>query len=322
MSQISSTIMSRSQLHELWEELSEADRVKHFKELSYSEAQDFFLKLDAEDKAAILLELDQAEQRLWLRSLDPDDAADVIQETPEEKRSELLEMIDLLTRNQINALLAYAEDVAGGLMSPRYVRVRPEMISGEAIRYVRKQALEKVETIYYIYVLGHELTHVLFVVIFRGKVTDFHVSTAGGFITTDKTNLIIALSPYFMPFWAVVCALLYGILKWCMTVEPVWDLVFYGVMGVSWTFHMVWTLWMIPRDQPDLTENGTFLSLVVIFLANLLVLVGLLCVAAQSPAQDLREFAMEWLRVAATWGDAVWRALLAAVAQLRTAGKF
>jgi len=174
----------------------------------------------------------------------------------------------------------------------------------------------------YLYVLGHELTHVLFVVIFRGKVTDFHVSTAGGFITTDKTNLIIALSPYFMPFWAVVCALLYGILKWCMTVEPVWDLVFYGVMGVSWTFHMVWTLWMIPRDQPDLKENGTFLSLVVIFLANLLVLVGLLCVAAQSPAQDLREFAMEWLRVAATWGDAVWRALLAAVAQLRTAGKF
>ena len=174
----------------------------------------------------------------------------------------------------------------------------------------------------YLYVLGHELTHVLFVVIFRGKVTDFHVSTTGGFITTDKTNLLIALSPYFMPFWAVVVALLYGILKLCATVGPVWDLVFDGVMGVSWTFHMLWTLWMIPRDQPDLKENGTFLSLVIIFLANLLVLVGLLCVAAQSPLRDLREFAMEWLRIAATWGDAVWRALLAAVAQLRAAGKF
>jgi len=174
----------------------------------------------------------------------------------------------------------------------------------------------------YLYVLGHELTHVLFVVIFRGKVTDFHVSTTGGFITTDKTNLLIALSPYFMPFWAVVVALLYGILKLCATVGPVWDLVFYGVMGVSWTFHLLWTLWMIPRDQPDLKENGTFLSLVIIFLANLLVLVGLLCVAAQSPLRDLREFGMEWLRIAATWGDAVWRALLAAVAQLRAAGKF
>jgi len=174
----------------------------------------------------------------------------------------------------------------------------------------------------YLYVLGHELTHVLFVVIFRGKVTDFHVSTTGGFITTNKTNLIIALSPYFMPFWAVVFAILYGVLKLGVKVGPVWDLVFYGLMGVSWTFHMVWTLWMIPRDQPDLKENGTFLSLVVIFLANLLVLVGLLCVAAQSPLRDLREFGLEWLRVAATWGDAVWRTVLATLEHIRAAGKF
>jgi len=174
----------------------------------------------------------------------------------------------------------------------------------------------------YLYVLGHELTHVLFVVIFRGKVTDFHVSPAGGFITTTKTNLIIALSPYFVPFWAVVFALFYGILKLCVNVNPVCDLVFYGLMGVSWTFHMVWTLWMIPRDQPDLKENGTFLSLVVIFLANLLVLVGLLCVAAQSPLQDLREFGLEWLKVAATWTDAVWRTVLGAIEHVRTAGKF
>ena len=174
----------------------------------------------------------------------------------------------------------------------------------------------------YLYVLGHELTHVLFVVIFRGKVTDFHVSTAGGFITTNKTNLIIALSPYFVPFWAVVIATLYGTLKLCVNLWPFWDLVFYGLMGVTWTFHMVWTLWMIPRDQPDLKENGTFLSLVVIFLANLLVLVGLLCVAAQSPLQDLREFGSEWLRVAVTWADAVWRTVLAVIEHIRAAGKF
>ena len=68
--------------------------------------------------------------------------------------------------------------------------------------------------------------------------------------------------------------------------SPGWDRRFIAVMGVTWTFHMVWTLWMIPRDQPDLKENGTFLSLVVIYLANLLVLVGLLCVAAESPLQN------------------------------------
>lgn len=156
MPQSSSTAMTRSQLHESWEELSEDERIKYFEELSYAEAQDFFSMLDASDKAAIITALDPSERRLWLRSLDPDDAADVIQEAPEESRAELLEQIDLLARNQIRALLAYAEDVAGGLMSPRFARVRPEMISGEAIRYIRKQALENVETIYYVFVLGPE----------------------------------------------------------------------------------------------------------------------------------------------------------------------
>jgi hypothetical protein len=159
----------------------------------------------------------------------------------------------------------------------------------------------------YLYVFGHELTHAAFVVLFRGRVTDFHVSTEGGYITTNKTNLVIALSPYFVPFWSVIGALAYAVLRLSADLKPGWDQAFYAVMGVTWTFHMVWTLWMIPRDQPDLKENGTFLSLVVIYLANLLVLVLLLCLAAESPLRDARDFAMEWLRHAATGGDAVWR---------------
>ncbi len=159
----------------------------------------------------------------------------------------------------------------------------------------------------YLYVLGHELTHAVFVVLYRGKVTDFHVSVDGGYITTNKSNLIIALSPYFVPFWSVACALAYAVLRYSAGLPQEWDRLLYGVMGVTWTFHMIWTLWMIPRDQPDLRENGTFLSLVIIYFANLLVLVGLLCLAARSPVQDSKEFAMEWLRHAATWGDAFWR---------------
>jgi hypothetical protein len=145
------------------------------------------------------------------------------------------------------------------------------------------------------------------VVLFRGRVTDFHVSTDGGYITTNKTNLIIALSPYFVPFWSVIAALAYAVLRLTADLKPGWDQAFYAVMGVTWTFHMVWTLWMIPRDQPDLKENGTFLSLVVIYLANMLVLVLLFCLAAEWPLRDLRDFGMEWLRHAATGGDAMWR---------------
>lgn len=174
----------------------------------------------------------------------------------------------------------------------------------------------------YAYVLGHELTHAVFVVIFRGKVTDFYVSTEGGYITTNKTNLVIALSPYFVPFWAVISAVVYAALRFAADPKPWWDLAFYAVMGFTWTFHMAWTLWMIPRDQPDLKENGTFLSLVIIYLANLMVLAVLLCAAEEAPLHNSREFAMEWLRYAATWGDSALRWAIHAISELRAYGKF
>jgi len=161
----------------------------------------------------------------------------------------------------------------------------------------------------YLYVLGHELTHAVFVYLCRGKVTGFHVSLEGGYITTNKTNLVIALSPYFVPFWSAVTVAIYLILRHTCGLPPYGDKVLFALTGFTWAFHFLWTLWMIPRDQPDLKENGTFLSLVVIYLANLLVLVLLLCVASDTPLLSAEAFGYEWLRHAAVWGDKVWRAI-------------
>lgn len=173
----------------------------------------------------------------------------------------------------------------------------------------------------YLYVLGHELTHAVFVLLYRGKVTEFHVSVDGGYITTNKTNLVIALSPYFVPFWSVVCAVIYALLRYFTGISHEWDRALYAIMGVTWTFHMIWTLWMIPRDQPDLKENGTFLSLTVIYFANLLVLTALLCLAEKSPVDNTREFALEWFRHAATWADMALRGGQNLITELRTSAK-
>ena len=51
-------------------------------------------------------------------------------------------------------------------MSPRYVRLRPDMSVDEAIKYLRRAARERAETIYYIYVLDAE-QRLLGVVSFR-----------------------------------------------------------------------------------------------------------------------------------------------------------
>jgi hypothetical protein len=79
------------------------------------------------------------------------------------------------------------------------------------------------------------------------------------------------------------------------------------VIGASWAFHLAWTLWMIPRDQPDLSDTGTFLSLVLIYFGNLLVLIGLLCFASPHPIESLRNFGYSWISTAATWGHAAIR---------------
>ncbi len=159
-----------------------------------------------------------------------------------------------------------------------------------------------------LYVFGHEFTHGMVVTCLGGKVSGFHVSTEGGYITTNKTNWVIALSPYFLPIWSIEAAVGYGVLKVVADFSVEWDKLFYAVIGLTWTFHLVWTLWMLPREQPDLQENGTFLSLVLICLGNVLVLAALLCVAGRgSPWEHASEFGMEWLRHAATWGDVLWR---------------
>lgn len=159
----------------------------------------------------------------------------------------------------------------------------------------------------YLYVLGHELTHAIFVYLFRGKVTDFHVSLEGGYITTNKTNLVIALSPYFVPFWSVVTVALFLLFRYTTGLPAHADKLLFAATGITWTFHFVWTLWMIPRDQPDLKENGTFFSLVVIYLANLLVMALLLCLAAESPLHSATAFGNEWIRHAAVWSENIWR---------------
>ncbi len=159
----------------------------------------------------------------------------------------------------------------------------------------------------YLYVFGHELTHAAFVKCFGGKIIDMDWGSQGGYVTTNKTNWIIALSPYFVPFWSLIAVIVYVAASLLFEITPLGNLVFYGVIGATWAFHLAWTLWMIPRDQPDLKDNGTFLSLVLISFGNLIVLVTLLCLASPAPVESLRGFGYSLFANAMTWGDTALR---------------
>lgn len=146
----------------------------------------------------------------------------------------------------------------------------------------------------YMYVLGHELTHAIFVVCCFGKVSGIQVRREGGYVITNKTNFLIALSPYFVPFWSVVTFFVCWILGFFWEI-PYREESMYFFLGGGWLFHILWTLWMIPQDQPDLQENGTFFSLVFILLANVLVLTLLFCLALG--AGSFSSFGVRWWQI-------------------------
>jgi magnesium transporter len=152
-------------LRSRWPRLTHAERLQQFRELHTGEKADFFLELSAHDQSDLLVRLPEDQRHVWMRLLAPDDAADLIQELSPPQRDGMLALLDESTRKEVCALLAYKEDEAGGLMSPRFARLRPDSTVDEAISYLRRQA-GALETIYYGYVLDHD-QHLLGVISLR-----------------------------------------------------------------------------------------------------------------------------------------------------------
>ena len=153
-----------------------------------------------------------------------------------------------------------------------------------------------------IYVFGHELTHALWVWIMGGRVSRFRVGREGGHILTDKNNFLIALAPYFFPLYSLLVLGIYGGLSLFLNMQPFGKLL-YALIGVTWAFHLSFTCWMIPKNQTDLSENGTIFSLVVIYLANL-ILLGVMLILA-SPHLTFASFGTDVVRNVANFSHGV-----------------
>lgn len=117
------------------------------------------------------------------------------------------------------------------------------------------------------YVLGHELTHALWGLLFGANPHDVKVSESGGSVKLSKTNFLITLAPYFFPFYTfvvIVAALItYAFLR-PLPFLPLW----FFLVGFTWAFHVLFTLQTLTERQPDIKLYGRVFSWVVIFLAN------------------------------------------------------
>lgn len=132
-----------------------------------------------------------------------------------------------------------------------------------------------------IYVLAHELTHALWGWVSGARVSKLKVGKSGGSVAVSENNILITLAPYFFPLYAVIVLAAYGITVLFMDVAR-WQIFWLAAIGLTWSFHVTFTISTLLERQSDLKVYGHLLSLGVIYLFNVLE-IGLWIVAV-SPA--------------------------------------
>jgi magnesium transporter len=160
---ITEPVRSAEELRTEWHALRPKERMRRFRQLPTEGSAELFPKLDARSQMTLLLLLNQGERHVWLHMLPPDDIADLILKAPADKQTDLLSALDDHVRHEVEVLLTYRHDVAGGLMSPRFARLHPEHTVDEAITYLRQQApnLESIECAYVVDEQQHLLGAIL-----------------------------------------------------------------------------------------------------------------------------------------------------------------
>ncbi|MBN1917235.1 MAG: hypothetical protein JW889_04940 [Verrucomicrobia bacterium] len=124
------------------------------------------------------------------------------------------------------------------------------------------------------YVIGHELTHALWVVLLRGRVKRITVGKQSGSVYATKVNPLIALAPYFFPLYMLAVLGLYALVRWLAPAYASRGTMLFAV-GFTWSFHLLLNTWMLTHEQDDVRVAGVIFSYIAIYLLNVVVL-GLL----------------------------------------------
>jgi len=139
-----------------WPILSPLERREALAQLPTEEGAELFQMLVAADQAELLLAFDPDGRRRFLKLLAPDDLADVFQELDEQARRDVFRSLTAEALEEVEQLAAYDWDDAGGIMTPDFAHVTPEMNADQAIVALRLQLRDNPETLRYIYVVERD----------------------------------------------------------------------------------------------------------------------------------------------------------------------
>jgi len=168
----------------------------------------------------------------------------------------------------------------------------------------------------FLYTFTHEITHLLFALLFGKKVSRLVVSRECGQVSMSGTNFFITLAPYFFPFFAFIILAAGAVVGWGIGDDRFQPLISF-LTGLALSFHAIMTFQTLATSQPDINRGGRLFSWSVIYLMGVIFNGGAaLAVSGDGAIGSFwREFIMEihvvyvlvgiwvleWIRIGISW---------------------
>ncbi len=144
-----------SDLADILEELDQHERSYVFSSLDVEAQADALEEVDDETRVSIIENLPEERAADILEEMEPDEAVDLLQDLPDEKKQELIEGMEKEKRGEIEELLKFEEETAGGIMTTDFISCL-ETDSISEVRETFRESDDPLDNISYIYVIDRE----------------------------------------------------------------------------------------------------------------------------------------------------------------------
>ncbi len=144
--------MHPADIADLIDELEEEDRLHLFSLLDVDKASDVILELSDTSREQLIEDLSNEKLTDIIEEMDSDDKADIIAELSDDQAKAVLEAIEPEESQEVQELLKYADDTAGGIMQSELVSVRKDSTINDAFQAVA-DAKDEIENIHNIFVV-------------------------------------------------------------------------------------------------------------------------------------------------------------------------
>ncbi|MBN2124353.1 MAG: magnesium transporter [Deltaproteobacteria bacterium] len=144
--------MRPADVADLIEHLEQEERLYVFEVLEPEGAGEVLVEIEPPFQGSILSNLDNRSISEIVKELDSDDAADLVGDLPADRAQEIINALSDDVSGDLEKLLPYPDDTAGGLMALEFVAVKADSTVEEAIEVIREKR-EEVENLYYVFVI-------------------------------------------------------------------------------------------------------------------------------------------------------------------------